>query len=207
MSAAILEQVKRYYDRRLADHGTTPAGVDWNSAESQELRFTQLMKIRPGGLFSLLDYGCGYGALLDWLLREQIVCPYTGYDVSESMVATAGRLHGAVSDCRFTVDLETLEPADVVVASGIFNVKQDESVDRWQAYILDTLEHLNRLGTQGFAFNLLTSYSDPDRMRPTLYYGDPCFYFDLCKRRYGRDVALLHDYGLYEFTLLVRKRG
>jgi hypothetical protein len=42
-------------------------------------------------------------------------------------------------------------------------------------------------------------------MRPDLYYGDPAFFFDHCKTHYARDVALLHDYGLYEFTLLVRK--
>jgi hypothetical protein len=29
--------------------------------------------------------------------------------------------------------------------------------------------------------------------------------FDLCKRRYSRNVALLHDYEIYEFTILVRK--
>jgi hypothetical protein len=42
-------------------------------------------------------------------------------------------------------------------------------------------------------------------MRPDLYYGDPCALFDHCKRRYARNVAVLHDYGLYEFTILVRK--
>ena len=43
-------------------------------------------------------------------------------------------------------------------------------------------------------------------MRPDLYYADPCRLFDLCKRRYAKNVALLHDYGLYEFTILVRKQ-
>ena len=42
-------------------------------------------------------------------------------------------------------------------------------------------------------------------MRPDLHYADPLALFDRCKRRYARDVALLHDYGLWEFTLLVRK--
>ena len=42
-------------------------------------------------------------------------------------------------------------------------------------------------------------------MRPDLYYADPCELFDRCKRRYSRNVALLHDYDLYEFTILVRK--
>lgn len=33
-----------------------------------------------------------------------------------------------------------------------------------------------------------------------------CALFDLCKRRYSKNVALLHDYGLYEFTILIRKQ-
>ena len=42
-------------------------------------------------------------------------------------------------------------------------------------------------------------------MREELFYADPGWIFDQCMRRYSRHVALLHDYGLYEFTVLVRK--
>ena len=31
------------------------------------------------------------------------------------------------------------------------------------------------------------------------------FFFDFCKRNFSRNVALLHDYGLYDFTIIVRK--
>jgi len=41
-------------------------------------------------------------------------------------------------------------------------------------------------------------------MRPDLYYADPRLYFDYCKRNFSRHVALLHDYGLWEFTVIVR---
>ncbi|MGH6609130.1 MAG: class I SAM-dependent methyltransferase, partial [Burkholderiaceae bacterium] len=58
---------------------------------------------------------------------------------------------------------------------------------------------------RGFAFNSLTVYSDPDKKRADLYYADPCALFDRCKRLYSRNVALLHDYDLYDFTILVRK--
>ena len=68
-----------------------------------------------------------------------------------------------------------------------------------------TLNELDRTSRLGFAFNCLTSYSDADKKRDYLYYADPCKLFDLCKRRYSKQVALLHDYGLYEFTILVRK--
>jgi len=98
------------------------------------------------------------------------------------------------------------EPADYTVASGIFNVRLDRPDDQWRAYLHDTLDVLDRSSRRGFAFNCLTSYSDADKMRAHLYYADPCALFDLCKRRYSRQVALLHDYGLYEFTILVRKQ-
>jgi hypothetical protein len=42
-------------------------------------------------------------------------------------------------------------------------------------------------------------------MRDNLYYADPFLLFDYCKKTYSRNVALLRDYGLYEFTLLIRK--
>ena len=46
-----------------------------------------------------------------------------------------------------------------------------------------------------------------ERMKDYLFYADPGELFDHCKRRYSRWVALLHDYGLYEFTILVRKEA
>jgi hypothetical protein len=69
---------------------------------------------------------------------------------------------------------------------------------------MDAIDRMASLSRRGFAFNMLTSYSDPARMRDDLYYGDPCRMFDLCKRKYSRNVALLHDYGIYDFTILVR---
>ncbi|HEX9018078.1 MAG TPA: hypothetical protein VF806_02765, partial [Anaerolineaceae bacterium] len=64
------EQAKNYFEERLNTHGATARGVDWNSETAQELRFSQLIKvIPPGQPFSLLDYGCGYGALASYLLR------------------------------------------------------------------------------------------------------------------------------------------
>jgi hypothetical protein len=79
--------------------------------------------------------------------------------------------------------------------------------DEWRGMVTDTLRRMDRLCTKGFSFNMLTSYSDAERMaqRPDLFYGDPLFFFDFCKRNFSRNVALLHDYGIYDFTILVRK--
>lgn len=201
----ILREVSSYYSARLREHGSTPRGVDWNSAESQQLRFRQLTRLFEGASrVELLDYGCGYGALLDFLLGAGVEVGYAGFDVAEQMVATARERHAGADRVRFSSDAASLVPVEYVVASGVFNVKLGFAADEWQRYVLNTLDDMARLGARGFAFNMLTIYSDPERMRSNLYYGDPSFYFDHCMRSYGRKVALLHDYELFEFTILVR---
>jgi len=64
---------------------------------------------------------------------------------------------------------------------------------------------MNKKSIKGFAFNMLTKYSDREYMKEYLYYADPLFIFDYCKRNFSKKVALIHDYELYEFTILVRK--
>ena len=203
----VLAQVSRYYSDKLAKHGPTPAGVDWKNGESQELRFRQFL-----GLFrdaseplSVNDLGCGYGAFYDYLARLGMACEYVGADISLAMIEQARLLHSGSPNCRLVVGAGELPVADYTVASGIFNVKLGTSQAAWEAGMRDTIRSMDRLSRRGFAFNCLTIYSDADKMVDRLYYADPCQYFDFCKRSFSPHVALLHDYGLYEFTLLVRK--
>jgi len=202
----ILAEVADYYSSKLAEHGETPRGVDWNGEESQHVRFEQLSRVidRPGA-FSVNDLGCGYGALYDFLAGRFPDVTFNGCDVSADMVHAAQKRHAGISAARFTVSARPDQSSDFGIASGIFNVRLGRSDTEWLEYLLQTLDILDSTSSRGFAFNCLTSYSDADRMRDYLYYADPCVLFDLCKRRYSRHVALLHDYGLYEFTLLVRK--
>ncbi|MFM0488844.1 class I SAM-dependent methyltransferase [Paraburkholderia graminis] len=202
----LLAQVSSYYTEKIERFGAQPLGVDWNGRDGQMLRFAQLCKLLPQDAhFSLTDVGCGYGALLDFLLANHDVFEYVGIDVSDAMIETATKLRGHEVRSRFAIGAKPPHPTDYVVASGIFNVRLGADSDAWRAHIESTLEDMNRFSTRGFAFNCLTGYSDAHKMRDDLHYADPCELFDLCKRRYSRNVALLHDYDLYEFTILVRK--
>jgi hypothetical protein len=123
------------------------------------------------------------------------------------MIAEARRSHGQHSYCEFFSEKSLLSPADYTVASGIFNVKLDTPESEWLEYILATLKEFRGLSRKAFAFNALTSYSDPEFMRPHLYYADPRHFFDYCQKNFSGMVSLLHDYPLYEFTILVRIPG
>jgi SAM-dependent methyltransferase len=201
----ILEDVARYYSDRLSRFGATPAGVDWRDETSQTTRFAQLLKVVEDPAASVIDFGCGFGALLPYMRERGYAGPYRGMDLAPAMLAAA-RQHCAVDpNCVFELGATPSAPADYAVASGIFNVRLTHTDLQWRNYVEGTIETMNRSARRGFAFNCLTSYSDPGHHRPDLFYANPCTYFELCQGRYARNVALLHDYGLFEFTVIVRK--
>jgi SAM-dependent methyltransferase len=201
-----LSKVKNYFIEKLEAHGTTHKGVDYNSVESQELRFFQLIKVIDASRkYSLLDFGSGYGGMYDYLVRLGHQLQYVGYDIAEPMVAKGIETHLENPDCSFTSKIEEVPLLDYAVVSGTFNMKLDAENDTWTKIVIECLHQMNDRTEKGMAFNMLTKYSDADKMRSDLYYADPLFFFDYCKRNFSKNVALLHDYRLYDFTILVRK--
>lgn len=202
------KKLNEYFSEKLEHFGATSKGVDYNGPEAQERRFAQLVKVidtsRP---FSVIDYGSGYGAMFDFLQAKGWQFEYYGIDLIEKMVIAGREAHQEFANAHFTTDESEVPVADYLLAGAIFNIKLETSYEDWRAFTVKTLHRMNELCSKGFSFNMLTSYSDADRMaqRPDLFYGDPLFFFDLCKRNFSRNVALLHDYGLYDFTILVRK--
>lgn len=197
-----LDGVRELYEKSLAEHGATPPGVGWRDDASHALRFEQLAQlIEPGTPATINDLGCGYGAFLDFLGERGVaVAHFRGFDISERMLGEAKRRHPSA---QWILGSRLDAEADYSFASGIFNVRLAESDADWRAHVEATLDDLARCSRRGFAFNSLTTHVD--YREPHLFYGDPCAFFDLCMRRYSRKVALLHDYPLYEWTLLVRK--
>ena len=204
-----LEHYRRYFNEKIDTHGAVPQGVDYNGPEAQSIRFQQLVKvIDPSRPFDIIDYGCGYGGLLTYLQATGWDFRYHGYDMLEKMIQAARDAHREAANADFAALETTLQLSDYVIAGAIFNNKFEAPVDAWREHTLRVLDKLNTWCKRGLAFNMLSSYSDVDRMaqRPDLYFGDPLMYFDYCKRNFSRDVSLLHDYGLYDFTIIVRKQ-
>lgn len=203
----ILELVNSYYSNKVIKYGSTPRGVDWNSKESQEVRFQQLINvINRQDSFSLLDFGSGYGALYSFLKAQGIIeFSYTGYDISIEMTDKGKDFLGENDSLNWLNKMNYENKYDYTIASGIFNVKMEVDEKDWEYYIQNSLDQINKVTTKGFSFNMLTTYSDEEFMKDNLYYANPEKIFSYCKQKYSHQVALLHDYDLYEFTILVRK--
>ena len=177
-------------------------------AEEHDTRQVSVYRWDPSGglvLHDLLDQGFpvpGPNLLFLDRVAGANLSRYTGYDISEEML-TAARARCDQARSRFVLGPEVTEAADYTFVSGTFNVKLDAGDAEWDAYVKRQLEIMFAQSARGLAFNLLTTYVDWKTAQ--LFYADPTAYFDFCKTRLSRYVTLSHDYGLFEWTLLVTR--
>ena len=206
-SQALRHRLTSFYAARIAEYGPIPQGVDWNSLDAQNARFAQMLPLFDGhgDLGVVVDYGSSYGALFDFLKGLGLRFEYWGYDFCEAVVEVGRKRLGPEPSAHFTGDYGALPSADYCVASGLFNAHLGTPPDDWLGFLRDSLKEMWSVSSRGIAFNALTSYSDAEKQRPDLYYADPCQLFDYCKRNLSRRVTLLHDYELFDFTMIVRR--
>jgi SAM-dependent methyltransferase len=209
MLEKINKDIRNFYNQNLSSFGPSAKGVGWKNEEAQQVRFAQLAKvIQTGNEYSINDLGCGVGDLIKFMrtyTSHKFI--YRGYDLLEDMIQKAENIYKNEESCHFfhIKDTAEMQQSDYTVASGIFNIRYSASDAEWLSYILATIEQMHLKSSKGFAFNALTTYSDKEYMQEYLYYSDPLFLFDYCKKNFSKNVALLHDYNQYDFTIITRK--
>ena len=205
MIEPLAAQAAEYYAGKLRQFGATPLGADWKNLESQQLRFAQLLRVAEReSRLSVNDFGCGYGALVDYLRADGRPYEYGGHDASPAMIEAARAQYGSDAACQFTAERAALSQREYTVASGVFNVKGSTPNSGWWDYVSRSIDDIAAASSKGFACNFLTSYADAPKMRGDLFYADPSEVLRHCLGRFGRHAAVLHDYPLYEFTIMVR---
>ena len=200
-----LSKIKQLYDDNLDQFGLDSKSVGWNTADSQSLRFEKLLSVVYDKEipFSVNELGCGYGELFKYSQNLKYhLNLYNGYDISSKMLDAAKEYLGS-DKAVFYKDSVISTEADYTITSGIFNVKFDHEQNSWEDFIKTTLVNMFENSRKGISFNLLTNYVDFNA--ENLYYADPAFFFNFCKLELSRYVSLLHDYKLYEWTIVVKR--
>ena len=207
----VLSGVAQLYEDNLRNYGQTSKSVGWKDEASQILRFKKLAEVidtrTAADGISVNDLGCGYGAMFKFLDEQPRLKldRYYGYDISNKMLDEARRAVANDPRAVFFNGSEITEEADYSFVSGSFNVRLTAENDAWTEHVLSAIRNLAVKSRRGFAFNLLTTYVD--WKADNLYYADPFFFFDFCKRNLSRYVTLVHDYPLFEWTLIVTKES
>lgn len=192
-------RVLERYDRRLAELGPVPEALGWTK-NRHVLRYAMLVDPWSLADASVLDFGCGFGDMYDYCRRVVPTTRYSGIDVNPALIA-AGQKKYPDADLRAMDVFRTAvdESWDVVVASGVFNLKLD---DNW-SFIASAFDWFASHSRRGFAANFLSNRVEYE-LEDT-FHADPPRVLELAYR-YSNRVQLRNDYMPFEFTVYVDLR-
>lgn len=186
---------------RYRTHARDPRSLGWRPG-TQAVRFAAFVAGFPAQPpQSLLDVGCGFGDLLDFLRARGWVGHYVGIDLVPEFVDEARTLHDADPSAEWhCVDfLETADrwPCDAAFASGLFNHRRrDDNATFIDAVVSRMVDE----ATMYVAADFLSTTAD--RRRDDLYFSEPS---DVLRTglRHSRRVSLDHSYMPFEFMLKI----
>ena len=198
-----------HYERCFERHGDSPQGVDWPKEEDAATRYrVMLEQVRDSSPATILDFGCGLAHLLDYLEGGQFShLDYAGLDVSERFVEACRKKHPEVEFLQLDVLEEgvQLPSFDYIVMNGVFTEKRELSFDAMWSFAQAMLRAVWPAAKRGLAFNVMSKQVDWER--------DDLFHLPLdllsaflCAE-VTRDFVIRNDYGLYEYTVYLRRSG
>lgn len=148
-----------FYDNLIAEEGLhNPRALSWISASNQQVRFAILSGIGNLNNRSILDVGCGFGDLYDFLVENNEAVSYKGIDINKTIIDAARNKHPGVSFDVLDFGEYTGQPCDYVLASGALTIKIPQYKEFYFGYIKKMFE-LSQVGT---AFNMLNAKHYPN---------------------------------------------
>lgn len=198
-------QLKQHYESCFLDFGDTAKGADWPSEVCARQRYQVMSDLfgNENRSVSVLDYGCGTARFLDYLKTQApLEIDYTGVDISEIILKTAKKKHPAIHFCT----PDKLEGHfDYTICNGLFTEKLNLSHKSFFNFTQQMLISLFSLSTKGLAFNVMSKnvqWERTDLFHPSL---DEMTWF--LSENLSRHIRVRQDYGLFECTFYVYKRG
>jgi trans-aconitate methyltransferase len=207
----------QYFEGLLYKHGPSHLALDWNSAESQKLRYQVLEEVfvygKKAAHISVLDVGCGLGDLFGFFKSRKLLdrhkIRYTGYDISSKIIETARQKYpDAHFEVRDILEEKSLPKFDYIFCSGVFNLRTME-IDKHKEHVRAMLERMHDLANCGVAANFLSEgrlpLADPEGINSSRYfYFSPAEIVNYC-RNISNNYVVRHDYHPGDFTVYMLK--
>jgi SAM-dependent methyltransferase len=195
-----LDYVQRY-EKRLEEFGYSPVTLGWGLHGRQEVRFSVLAETAlrlPES--SVLDVGCGFCDLYDFLGQHGWRGRYTGIDIVPGLLEIARQRHPGldVRELDITDDSAPLKEYDFVISSGALNATLPSGSN--EAHIEVALHKMYQHTRYATCVDFLSTYVD--FQKPGAHHTDPCWAIATAKRL-TRRVLLRHDYMPFEFSMFL----
>ncbi|MBI5701170.1 class I SAM-dependent methyltransferase [Candidatus Saganbacteria bacterium] len=201
-----------YYENLLSTYGDHFLSLDWKSPESQGIRFNvfaDLINMFVPDSFSVLDVGCGFGDLYDFLRKQNYKYSYTGFDIAPKIIDMARKKYPqAKFDVCDILQTKNIEKRDFIFLCGALNICFTDR-DIHMEYIKSMLIRMFELCKIAVGVNFLSSKAlyyvkDEDLNQKQYFYSKPEEITAMAKGLCDRFV-IRHDYHPGDFTVYLIK--
>jgi len=176
---------EKFYTSAIDMHGVSAKGVNWNSKESQHIRFDAIMEMLPPSLreFTLVDAGCGFGDFYLYAQRKnKLPKQYIGIDSIPEMYSIASKRTGCeilIADiCK-----DELPSASYYICSGAMNV-----LESFETHLF--IRNCYEASEKGFIFNILHG----DKKSETYNYFTSSQLKQIISKIGAKNIKILNDY-------------
>ena len=194
--------LRDHYAGGFSKHGCTSQGVDWGPHEDRALlRHQKTLEVIKSTPCSLLDVGCGYGALLD--VAKQDGLDYTGIDIVAEMTAKGRERHpqACFIDGDFLGHPMAEKAFDYVICNGILTQKLTASIADMDTFSKKIINKMFACARKGIAFNLMSTHVN--FMADNLFYKSPLETYAWVTQNLSPFVRLDHTYMPFEYMVYV----
>ena len=202
--------IVKHYESCLEKYGDTHKGVDWPNKEDAVTRYQIMLEvIREQSNVSLLDFGCGTGHLLEYILNQYDNFEnigYQGLDISEQYIEIARKKFPEYKFYQldiFDKGPQNLGHIDYTIMNGVFTEKRELSFDEMWDYFQELVSLVFDSSKKGIAFNVMSKAVDWER--EDLFHLPTDLLIDFLTKKLSRNFIIRNDYGLYEYTVYLYK--
>jgi trans-aconitate methyltransferase len=199
-----MPDLKVFYQKKFQKYGVSPKSLLWKEKGAAHQRFRQFWAEIDFTGKSVLDIGCGFGELGNFLTKRYKGVSYTGMDMVPEFIKEGKilypKLHLVVGN--YLTD-RVVKRYDIVVASGVLNSNMGEENLK---YRMNAVNKLWEYTGDILAFNMLGAHPQPQNKdsESNIWYADSVEILKYCMEL-TRRVILRANYHPRDFTIIMYK--
>ena len=167
MTSNMIEKVRAMYLNQYKKYGIHQNSLFWPKGR-QALRFKQHLSILEepkkygDRAISILDYGCGFSDLYDYINRLELeIAEYIGVDILEEFLEVSKKKfshNNYYTRDNFCTNQQI--SADLILASGTFNIKYFKEYEKNYNFVLSEIDMLFKRTKICLSFDFMTDEVD-----------------------------------------------
>ena len=201
-------KISKIYEARFASYGANIKASLWFDLKKNKVRnkilFDQIKRMTIAQPV-IADVGCGYGDFPALLISNGIIFKsYIGYDICKSLIRSC-KLRYPAKNIAFYYSQSPIRDATFTVMSGTHNLAVTKSVNRWEAYLIESIKTFLERSTRALLINLQTTVDETYISEKNIYHVVATDFLSLCWEKLGVSAHEIKHEDYSESTFVIQK--